>query len=406
MENKEQGIAPQIQQTESVSYQEEVKDSHIDMNPLHGPEADYDRAAAKQAMQQSMIVEPGVGQVVEPLTKSAVIIEEKDKSAVPDNGFPAGYGPNEHMKRIEKPKAPSFRERMKHARKKMSKKQKILAIAIPSASVVLIGGFILYASITGMFKTDYSGTYLAARELRNEIQKLRTDTNCDKVIEYVDMQYTAMETYSNYIEGCKTASEGVSDAIVQKVGDTNGVGKDEEVRRRYETLKTALKAAKEGNSEVNNLLEIYKTWHEWILAEADGNNKHQDWDWTDADLKKASDILTSSDVEEFKKYGEEWYRLKKAAAEATNAYFHHALDTASDLPTLQRAMSEKQDAFTKWKKENEPEVTELYPLELVDTAKLYAKFEEFYNYIRETYQNNYNKQVGGCKEFVTSVVCE
>ena len=102
MENKEQGIAPQVQQTESVSYQEEVKDSHIDMNPLHGPEAEYDRAAAKQAMQQSMIVEPGVDQVVEPLTKSAVIVEEKEKSAVPDNGFPAGYGPNEHMKRIEK----------------------------------------------------------------------------------------------------------------------------------------------------------------------------------------------------------------------------------------------------------------------------------------------------------------
>ena len=131
-----------------------------------------------------------------------------------------------------------------------------------------------------------------------------------------------------------------------------------------------------------------------------------EWDWTDADLKKASEILTNSDIEEFKKYGEEWYKLKKEAAEATNAYFHHALDTASDLPTLQKAMSEKQDAFTKWKKTNEPEITELYPLELVDTAKLYAKFEEFYNYVRETYQNNYNRQVGGRKEFVTSVVCE
>ena len=212
-------------------------------------------------MQESTIVEPGVGQVVEPLTKSAVIVEEKPANAVPENGFPVGYGPNEHMKKIEKPKAPSFRERMKHARKKMSKKQKILAITIPSVSVVLIGGFIIFASITGMFKTDYSGTYLAARELRNEMQKLRTDTNCDRVIEYVNMQYTAMETYSNYIEGCKTASAGVSDVVVQKVGDTNGVGKDEEVRRRYETLKTALETAKEGNSEVNGLLEIYKTWN-------------------------------------------------------------------------------------------------------------------------------------------------
>ena len=376
MEKKEQGIAPQIQQTESVSYQEEVKDSHIDMNPLHGPEAEHDKAVAKQAMQESMIVEPGVGQVVEPLTKSAVIVEEKPVNAVPENGFPVGYGPNEHMKKIEKPKAPSFRERMKHARRKMSKKQKILAITIPSVSVVLIGGFIIFASITGMFKTDYSGTYLAARELRNEMQKLRTDTNCDRVIEYVSMQYTAMETYSNYIEGCKTASAGVSDAVVQKVGDTNGVGKDEEVRRRYETLKTALETAKEGNSEVNGLLEIYKTWHEWVLAEADGNNKHQEWDWTDADLKKASEILTNSDIEEFKKYGEEWYKLKKEAAEATNAYFHHALDTASDLPTLKRRCLKNKTHSQSGRKQTNRKLLSFIRLSSSIRQSFMRKFEE------------------------------
>ncbi|MBP5675076.1 hypothetical protein J6W91_01960 [Candidatus Saccharibacteria bacterium] len=415
MENKEQtGIAPEFQQAETVSYANEVDESHIDMNPLHGAEAEA-AEKVKEAAKSSTLVEPerykviGDGpekQIVEPLTKSSVVVEQKPEPEVPENGFPAGYGPNEHMKKLEKPKKPSLRERMKHSRKKMSKKKKILLITIPSASVLLIGGFIVYAMVTGMFKVDYSGTYMAAKELRNEIQKLRTDTNCDKVIEYVNMQYTAMETYSNYVEGCKTASEGVSDATVRKVGDTNGVNKDEEVRRRYETLKTALAAAKEGNADVNSLLEIYKTWHEWILAEAEGNNKHQEWDWTDADLKKASDILKNSDIEEFKSYGEKWYKLKKAAAEATNAYFHHALNTADDLQMLSQTMSQKQDEFTKWKKENEPDVTELYPLELVDTAKLYAKFEEFYNYIRETYQANYNKQAGGCKEYVTSVVCE
>lgn len=407
MENKEQeGIAPQIQQAENVSYQEEVKDSHIDMNPLHGAEAEADKEATKRAMKDSMLVEPGVGQVVEPLTGSSVIVEKKPEQAVPDNGFPVGYGPNEHMKKIEKPKAPSFRERMKHARKKMSKKQKILAIAIPSAIVLVVGGFALTATLTGMFKIDYSGTYLASKELKNEFQGIRSDTNCDKVIEYVDMQYTSMESYMKYIEGCKATSEGVSDATVQKIGDTDGVRRDEEVRRRYETLKTALETAKQGNSEVDSVLDVYQVWHEWILSEAEGNNKHQEWDWTDSDLQASSDILINSDIKEFQEYGKKWYELKKAAAEATNAYFHHALDTSMDLPTLNKNMSDAQDAFTKWKKENEPDVTDLYPLELVDTAKLYAKFEEFYNYIRETYQNNYNTQVRGCTEFVTSVQCD
>jgi hypothetical protein len=215
-----------------------------------------------------------------------------------------------------------------------------------------------------------------------------------------------MSVYQTYVDECQKIGNGVEDAVVKAVGETAGVLKDEEVRRRYETLKTALDAAKDGNKELDELLKIYATWHEWILAETSGNTAHQEWDWTDNDMKKASEILTESETEEFKKYGEEWYKLKKEAAEATNAYFHHALNTADDLVTLSNNMKAKQEAFTKWKKEKEPKVTELYPLELVDTAKLYAKFEEFYNYIKDTYQENYNREVGGCKEYVTSIVCE
>jgi len=59
-----------------------------------------------------------------------------------------------------------------------------------------------------------------------------------------------------------------------------------------------------------------------------------------------------------------------------------------------------------WKKENKIEITVMFPLELVDTAKLYAKFEEFYGYVRKTYEKNYNAVKGGCKELVTSVSCE
>jgi hypothetical protein len=351
---------------------------HIDMNPPHGE--------------------------VEPLTGSVVFNEPV--SDAPDNGFPIGYGPNAHLKKIEKPKKASLFERMKHARKKMTKKQKILAAVVPVLVVVAILGFGIYAAVTGSFKVDYSGTYLASKKLKTEVQKLRSDASCDKVIEYVNNQYTTMTVYQSYINDCKKVGDGVDMAAVEAVGDTSGVLKDDEVRRRYETLKTSFDVAKEGNTELNEVLDIYATWHEWIVAETSGNNAHQEWDWTDADMKKTSGILTDSDTAEFVKYGEDWYKYKKDAAEATNAYFHHALNTADDLVKLSDNMKKKQEAFTKWKKEKEPKVTEFYPLELVDTAALYAKFEEFYNFVKETYQNNYNKEVGGCKELVTAVVCE
>lgn len=371
MEKEGQGSFTQ----ENVSYDQAVRNSQIDMNPP---------------------------QVVEPLTGSSVIIESTRK-IVPDNGFPAGYGPNAHMEKLEKPKAPSVLERMKHARKKMSKKQRVLAVTIPAVLVIVTAGFVIYGSITGMFKTDYAETYLAARELKNEMQKMRSDASCDKVVEYVSNQYTTNEVYNEYINACRKVAEGVNDAVVVKIGDTAGVLKDEDVRLRYETMKNALMAAKGENESVNSVLKKYSTWHEWVKAEAAGDNAYQE-SWPDTDMRKATEILTGSGVKEFVKYGQDWYKFKKIAADASNAYYHKNPDELS--AALHSDMKTKQDEFNKWKKENKIEITVMFPLELVDTAKLYAKFEEFYGYVRKTYEKNYNAVKGGCKELVTSVSCE
>lgn len=342
-------------------------------------------------------------QVVEPLSGSSVVVEPKENGNMPDNGFPIGYGPNAHMKKIEKPKKPSISERLKHTRKKLTKKQKILVITIPSAVILLIVGFIVYASITGLFKTDYSGTYLAAKELRNEMQKVRSDASCDKAVEYVSNQYTANDTYNDYINECRAVAEGVSEAVLNKVGDTAGVLKDEEVRRRFEVLKSALLIAKDENEEVKDVLKKYSIWHEWVREETSGDTKYGDG-WPDVDLKKASAILIDSGVKEYKEYGEKWYTLKKAVADASNTYYHPA--PSMIIADLHQNLKLKQEEFDKFKKENALDVTDMFLLELVDTTKLYVKFEEFYNYVRDVYQENYNRVVGGCKEYVTSVVCE
>ena len=285
----------------------------------------------------------------------------------------------------------------------MSKKQRVLAVTIPAVLVIVTAGFVIYGSITGMFKTDYAETYLTARELKNEMQKMRSDASCDKVVEYVSNQYTTNEIYNEYINACRKVAEGVNDAVVVKIGDTAGVLKDEDVRLRYETMKNALMAAKGENESVNSVLKKYSTWHEWVKAEAAGDNAYQE-SWPDTDMRKATEILTGSGVKEFVKYGQDWYKFKKIAADASNAYYHKNPDELS--AALHSDMKTKQDEFNKWKKENKIEITAMFPLELVDTAKLYAKFEEFYGYVRKTYEKNYNAVKGGCKELVTSVSCE
>ena len=97
--------------TESVEYNQQTVDSHIDMNPP---------------------------QIVEPLSGSSVLVEPKVEGKMPENGFPIGYGPNAHMKKIEKPKKPKMSERLSHARKKMTKKQKVTIISVVSGIALLI----------------------------------------------------------------------------------------------------------------------------------------------------------------------------------------------------------------------------------------------------------------------------
>ena len=39
-------------------------------------------------------------------------------------------------------------------------------------------------------------------------------------------------------------------------------------------------------------------------------------------------------------------------------------------------------------------------------SKVYAKFEELYEGMRKTYEENYNFRAGGCRELINSVRCE
>lgn len=47
-----------------------------------------------------------------------------------------------------------------------------------------------------------------------------------------------------------------------------------------------------------------------------------------------------------------------------------------------------------------------FPLQQVNLANISVKFEEMYSFIRETYQKNYNKRVGGCKELINAIICD
>ena len=369
-------------EVKKIDYNQELVDQQINMNPTEK-------------------------RIYEPLTGSSMVVDTVQENRVPENGFPAGYGPNADFKRIEKPKKPKLGERIKRSFGELTKIQKRLLIIIPSAVVGLIVVFSIVASITGMFSTDYSKTYSVAKAIKSDLQKLRSNVNCDKVTEYNDNTFTSMEIYQGYIEGCKKNSQGVNAQLIEEMGDTAGVLKDIEVNRRFEAFKVALNESKASSAEVEKTLDLYSLWHNWLIVESSGDKTHNGFEWSESEIKEAAKILVESGNERLVSYGNAWISLKTEVAKAAYKFYHSSEETeVVDYVEAKNDLEAKKNAFIQFQKEKRPDVLTEFPLQLVDLANISVKFEEMYSFIRETYQKNYNKKVGGCKELINAVICD
>jgi hypothetical protein len=369
-------------EVKKIDYNQELVDQQINMNPTEK-------------------------RIFEPLTGSSVVVDTVQENRVPENGFPAGYGPNAEFKRIEKPKKPKLRERIKRSFGELTKMQRRLLVIIPSTVVGLIVVFSIVANITGMFSTDYSKTYSVAKAIKSDLQKLRSNVNCDKVTEYNDNTFTSMEIYQEYIEGCKKNSQGVNVQLIEEMGNTAGVLKDIEVNRRFEAFKVALNESKASGVEVEKTLDLYSLWHNWLIVESSGDKTHNGFEWSESEIKEAAKILVESGNEKLVAYGNAWINLKIEVAKAAYKFYHSSEETeVVDYVEAKNDLEAKKNAFMQFQKEKRPDVLKEFPLQLVDLANISVKFEEMYNFIRETYQKNYNKKVGGCKELINAVICD
>ena len=261
--------------------------------------------------------------------------------------------------------------------------------------------------MTGIFATDYSKTYSVAKTIKNELQKIRSNVNCDKVIEYNNNTFTSMEIYQGYAEACKVSSQGIDIKIIDEMADTAGVLKDIEVNRRFEAFKVALNEAKLGNSEVEKTLDLYVLWHSWVLAEAAGDKTHNGFEWNETEIKDAAKILIESGNEKLVNYGNKWIELKTEAAKAAYKFYHSSEETeVVDYMEAKNEMETKKNTFLEFQKKERPDMLTDFPLQMVGLANISVKFEEMYNFIRETYQKHYNSKVGGCKELINAVICD
>ena len=363
-----------------------VSELFSDQNNQNAKQIQYDETVVK-----SQIDMVGKRVEYEPTSGSSVVIEEKAPTSgeVLPNGFPVGVGPN------AAPETPVKKER--------TKRQKIIMIAAPAGLVLLIALVAIIGQATGAFKTDYSVTYSTAKEIKNQITKIRGDVSCNKISEYASNSATSNEIYQKYIEDCKQNMAGIDSNLVTKLGDSAGVLKDPEIGRKFDAFRTVFNATNGGDEDINKALDLYAVWHKWSVIE--GNKTS---DWTEADILNATKILRESGNQRLKDYGEKWATLKAQANEATYRWLHSSSkdDGSGDFVEMRRAADEAKNAFNDFERNERPNLLTEFPLKFVDLAKVYAKFEELYEVIRKTYEENYNFRAGGCRELINSVRCE
>lgn len=277
-----------------------------------------------------------------------------------------------------------------------TKKKIIIGVVIGVVALVAIITTCVVIAIAS--HVDYGEAYRQAKDLKEDISELYTAYDCERVVSNVNSDWTSESNYNKYIESCKEATDGIDDKIAN-LEKTAGVRKDSDISTAFEKFKKEYSAVVPDAEDLNAKLDLYKTWHAYVVAVDDLSASD-----TDAKIQSAANILLNSGNDTFKTYGEGWLEKTMDYVRAYRAYQNSSYSD-SNRSQLRDDMYAKQSAQRTWVSENKPDITELAPLNFSDTTKMYNAYRDFYTLLSETYEENYNSGSGDCSELRGVVYC-
>lgn len=322
-----------------------------------------------------------------PVSSAAPVNPSTAPAATPVN--PAA--PTANPVNPAQPVAPQPKQPMNPA----TKKKIIIGCVIGAVSIVAI--IVACVVIAIVSHVDYSEAYRKAKDLKEDISDLYMSYDCERVTSSVNSDWTSDSNYKKYIESCKNSTSGIDDKIAE-LEKTAGVRKNSELSAAFDKFKKEYTAVVPNAEELNSKLELYKTWHSYIVAVDDLSASD-----TDAEIQSAANILINSGNDAFKTYGEGW--LEKTM-DYVRAYRDYQNSSYSDpnRSTLRDTMYAKQKAQSTWVSENKPDITELVPLDFSDMTKMNNAYRDFYNLLTDTYEQHYNRDSGDCSELYSGDV--
>lgn len=275
------------------------------------------------------------------------------------------------------------------------KKRVILIVCIISG--LLVVGIALAIILPIILRIDYSTAYNTAKELQPKIYDIYQSYDCEYVVEYVDSDYTSVKTYNEYIDGCAEVFNLETDNLVEELGNTDGVRRNEEIRLQFDKFKSIYDSMNPNYDELMTKLAVYKARHEFVVAVDDLS-----YSSSDAEITAAANKLIESGNDTLKTYGEGWLEKYLVAAHAYQDWYNSPGYLGEKYDLKNNTDTERKN----WVSANKPDVKSLYPLNIDDTSKLYSDFDKLYDLISGTYALNYNAGSGDCDELFGEIYCE
>lgn len=281
-----------------------------------------------------------------------------------------------------------------------AKKKKIILI-ISICSAVLVLGIAAAIVIPILLRVDYSTAYSAAKELKPKIYEIYRSYDCEYVIDYVDSSYTSTKKYAEYIENCKKVYSSETDELVSKLGSTDGVQKNNDIKTQFDKFNAEYAQLSSGSSaDLDAKLNLWQARHNFIVAADDLTTSSADSLYT-----TAANYLINSGNDTLKTYGESWLERKLAINAAYRAW-QNASYSNPNYNQLREDYNNKRSELSDWVATNKPDLKTIAPLNFDDTTKMYNEFSTLYDLITDTYEKNYNSGSGDCTEFLGEVYCE
>lgn len=264
-------------------------------------------------------------------------------------------------------------------KKPWSTKKKVIFWSCLGGGIVLAAVLVVVLVII-FTRVDYKEAYEVAGELKTEISDL-SSSSCSKVVSSVSSSYTTEKDYTKYIDKCKEAMSGVSE-LTQRLENTSAVQRDEKINKQWVKFKKEYDEVIGNTEKRDQALNLYATWHKWILAYDDVD----DYDESDADLEAAAKILADSGNNDLKEYGETWLKYKKDLAKAYRAYkdVSYSADNYNDV---YNAYSKARSDYSNWYYKNSIKIAELADWKFSMSSDMYNEFSDLYKTIETAYKN-------------------